>query len=204
MVRRPLRESDPRSCLALAVERGGVGGFQSRTLKATQTYGHWEVIIYGQGFIKVGVMRQGLMGEWDCPAHNRFGQPELTNFGVATREMGLGTLRRCTTMLRILLGSNQFAQNQNSNTLRGAGNGLGRTQRIHNAGCPSGRALQVQMASINKGKKRQKDPIPTAGPIPVLTQVSQLVLSLPLDPQVKEQLQVSLRGHVEPAQKVHR
>ena len=89
-------------------------------------------------------------------------------------------------------------QNQNSNTLRGAGNGLGRTQRIHNAGCPSGRALQVQMASINKGKKRQKDPIPTAGPIQVLTQVLQLVQILPLDPQVKEQLQVSLRGHVEP------
>ena len=138
-----------------------MGGFQSRTLKATQTYGHWEVTIYGQGFLKVGVMRQGLMGEWDCQAHNRFGQPELTAFGVATREMGLGTLRRCTTMLRILLGSNQFAQNQKSNTLRGAGNGLGRTQRIHNAGRPSGRALQVQMASINEGKKRQKDPIPS-------------------------------------------
>ena len=145
-------------------------------------------------------LRAGIPQSWrdETLPDGRVGLPELTNFGVATREMGLGTLRRCTTMLHNLLSSNQFPQNQNSNTLLGAGNGLARTQRIHNAGCPSGRALQVQMASINQGKKRQKDPIPTAGPIQVLTQVLQLVQSLPVDPHVKEQLQVSLRGHVEP------
>ena len=77
--------------------------------------------------------------------------------------------------------------------IRGTGNGLGRTQRNQSSGCPTARALPPQpVANINnKGRRnKQEEPLSGLDPLQTLTQVIQLLQSLPLDPSVEDHLRM--------------
>ena len=86
--------------------------------------------------------------------------------------------------------------------IRGTGNGLGRTQRNQNTGCPTARASPPQPGptnNSNKGRRnKQEEPLSGPDPMQTLSQVLQLLQTLPLDPSVKDNLRDSLQGHVAP------
>ena len=87
--------------------------------------------------------------------------------------------------------------------IRGTGNGLGRTQRNQSSGCPTARASPPQPGPTNnnnnKGRRnKQEEPLSGPDPMQTLSQVLQLLQTLPLDPSVKDHLGDSLQGHVAP------
>ena len=111
-----------------------------------------------------------------------FGQLEDLVLGVASREIVLGTLPRCLKAfekVKIIL-----------------------CQRNQSSGCPTARASPPQPGPTNNNNKsrRNKQEGPLSGPDPMqtLSQVLQLLQTLPLDPSVKDNLRDSLQGHVAP------
>ena len=103
--------------------------------------------------------------------------------GVASRRMGRGTLRRCSKSIR----ESQDHFVPQSGPIRGTGNGLGRTQRNQRSACPTARAPPPQPGPVNinnKGRRnKQEEPLSGPDPLQTLTQVIQLLQSLPLDPR---------------------
>ena len=107
-----------------------------------------------------------------------FGRLGHLVLGVASREMVLGTLLRCLKSIR----ESQYHFAPQSVPVRGTGNGLGRTQRNQSSGCPTARASPPQPGpvQINKGRRnKQEEPLPGPDPLQTLTQVIQLLQSLP-------------------------
>ena len=79
---------------------------------------------------------------------------------------------------------------------------MGRTQRNQSTGCPTARASLPQPGptnNSNKGRRnKQEEPLSGPDPMQTLSQVLQLLQTLPLDPSVKDNLRDSLQGHVAP------
>ena len=170
--------------------------FQSRTLKATQKLA--EVVTQPgvtfcmQGLMKEGMMGQGLMGEWDCPAcgAEKVWPSRAHCFWCGFNRDGTGCIAAVLNHFPQFACQQTFAQNQNGN-FRGTDNGMERTQRNQSAA-----PRHMSPRGLKNRQEEQKPP--ETEPMYLLTQVLQLLQNLLLDPQVKEHLHVSLRGHVEP------
>ena len=108
-----------------------------------------------------------------------------------------GSLKVCSNMLMMVITSS--LQISSPVPLVARCNGLGRTQRNQSAGCLTVRVPQAQPGpdNNNKGKRnKQEEQNPEADPMQMLTHVLKLLQILSLDPNVKDQLQNSLQGHV--------
>ena len=147
------------------------------------------------------------MGEWDCAqcGATRVWPARTSCFRCGFKKDGSGYT---ASVLKSIRESQDHFVPQ-SGPIRGTGNGLGRTQRNQRSACPTARAPPPQPGPVNINNKvrrnKQEEPLSGPDPLQTLTQVIQLLQSLPLDPRVKDQLRDSLQGHVAPiaAKKVH-
>ena len=140
------------------------------------------------------------MGEWDCTqcGATRVWPARTSCFRCGFKRDGSGYP---ASVLKSIRESQDHFVPQ-SVPIRGTGSGLGRTQRNQSSGCPTVRAPPPQPvpANISNKSRRNKQEEPLSGPdlLQTLTQVIQLLQSLPLDPHVKDQLRDSLQVHVAP------
>ena len=140
------------------------------------------------------------MGEWDCTqcGATRVWPARTSCFRCGFKRDGSGYT---ASVLKSIQESQDHYVPQ-SVPIRGTGNGLGRTQRNQSSGCPTARASPPQhgpTSNNNKGRRnKQEEPLSGPDPMQTLSQVLELLQTLPLDPSVKDHLRVSLQGHVAP------
>ena len=178
--------------------------FQSRALqscvKVESTGVQKGHTFYMQGALKGSMQRQGLTGGWDCTqcGATRVWPARTSCFRCGFKKDGSWYT---ASVLKIIRESQDHFAPQ-SMPIRGAGNGLGRTQRNQGSGCPTVRAPPPQPGPVNNNNKgrrnKQEEPLSGPDPLQTLAQVIQLLQSLPLDSHVKDQLRGSLQGHVAP------
>ena len=175
--------------------------FQSRTLQSSVKVESTGVrrghTFYMQGALKGGMQRQGLMGEWDCTqcGATRVWPARTSCFRCGFKRDGSGYI---ASVLKSIRESQDHFVPQ-SVPICGTGNGLGRTQRNQSTGCPTARASPPQPGPTNNNNKgrrnKQEEPLSGPDPMQTLSQVLQLLQTLPLNPSVKDN---SLQGHVAP------
>ena len=179
--------------------------FQSRTLQSSVKIESTGVqrghTFYMQGALKGRMQRQGLVGEWDCTqcgATRGLAGSYILVFGVASREMVLGTLPRCLKTfekVKIILCHSLFLFVVREMVWEGL-NG------IKAQGVLLLVLLRLQLGPTNNNNKgrrnKQEEPLSGPDPMQTLSQVLQLLQTLPLDPSVKDHLRDSLHGHVAP------
>ena len=174
--------------------------FQSRTLQSSVKV-VCTGVQRGHTFYMQGALKGGCKGKdsWVSGIVLRVEPRWFDRLGhLVSREMVLGTLLRCLKAFERV----KIIFAPQSVPIRGTGNGLGRTQRNQSSGCRTARASSPQPGPININNKgwrnKQEEPLLVPDPLQTLTQVIQLLQTLPLDPSVKDHLRDSLQGHVAP------